>query len=193
MNRTSGGSPADKAPSILETTLAAARRDAATVSSGGNPLQRLTAGVTLRDVPTHTDQRGSVVELFDPRWNWHPDPLVFAHACTIRPGVVKGWGLHQQHEDRYLVLLGEMLLVLYDPRPDSATYGEVCEIVLTEKRRRILNIPKLVWHAQQNVGSTDVLLLDFPTEPYNHDNPDKVRLPPDTPLIPYSFGGAPGW
>jgi dTDP-4-dehydrorhamnose 3,5-epimerase len=181
------------APSILEETMAAARRDAATVTAEGKVVSRITEGVTFHEVPTHIDERGSVVELYDPRWNWHPDPLVFAHVCTIRPGYVKGWGLHQGHEDRYMVLSGEVLIVLFDPRPESSTYGEVCKIVLSEYNRRVMNIPRFVWHAQQNIGSRDSLLLDFPTAPYNHDNPDKLRLPPNSPLIPYSFGDAPGW
>ena len=57
----------------------------------------------------------------------------------------------------------------------------------------MVNIPKFVWHAEHNVGSTDVVVIDMPTEPYDHANPDKYRLPIDTPLIPYSFGAARGW
>jgi dTDP-4-dehydrorhamnose 3,5-epimerase len=183
----------NETPSLLDHTLAQAKRDAATVSSDGKRLSRLTEGVTFHDVPTHVDQRGSVVELYDPRWNWHPAPLIFAHCFTVRPGYVKGWGLHQTHEDRYFILSGELLLVLFDPRPGSSTYGEVCEIFLSEFNRRILNIPTHVWHAEQNIGPRDAVVIDFPTAPYIHDNPDKFRLPIDTPLIPYSFGDAKGW
>ena len=38
---------------------------------------RLIEGSVFREVSTHIDERGSVVELFDPRWQWHPDPLGF--------------------------------------------------------------------------------------------------------------------
>ena len=185
--------PPRHASTILDQTLAAAKRDSSTVSADGKRVQRLTEGVSFHEVPTHVDQRGSVVELYDPRWNWHPDPLVFAHCFTVRPGYVKGWGLHATHEDRYFLLSGEMLLVLFDPRPASSTCGEVCEIVLSEYNRRILNIPRHVWHAEQNIGSRDAVVIDFPTAPYMHENPDKFRLPIGTPLIPYSFGDAKGW
>src|SRR5882672_7399815 len=132
----------EQAPSLLDQTLAAAKRDASTVSKDGERVYRLTEGVAFRNLPTHVDERGSVVELYDTRWNWHPDPLVFAHCFTVRPGYVKGWGLHEAHEDRYFILSGELLLVLFDPRPTSSTYGEVCEIFLSEYNRRILNIPR---------------------------------------------------
>ena len=107
----------------------------------------------------------------------------FAYCFTVRPGIIKGWGLHQQHEDRYCLLQGEMELVLYDVRPNSRTRGQVSRIVLSEYNRRIVNIPRLVWHADFNIGATDALVVNFPTKPYDHANPDKYRLPIDTPLF----------
>jgi len=185
--------PAAGHESILDQTLAVASLDKQTVAADGRPVQSLTEGVSFHEVPTHVDERGMVVEIYDPRWNWHPAPLVFAHCFTIRPGYVKGWGLHKTHEDRYFILQGDMKLVLYDPRPGSSTYGEICEIAMSESNRRLVNIPRLVWHAEQNIGLKDTVVIDLPTEPYNHENPDKYRLPIDTPLIPYSFGNARGW
>ncbi len=179
--------------SILDETLAGATLDKQTVALGGRVVQSLIEGVSFHEVPTHVDERGLVVEIYDPRWNWHPAPLVFAHCFTIRPGYVKGWGLHKTHEDRYFILHGDMELVLYDPRPGSSTYGDICKITMSETNRRLVNIPKFVWHAEQNIGDKDVVVIDLPTEPYNHENPDKYRLPIDTPLIPYSFGNARGW
>jgi dTDP-4-dehydrorhamnose 3,5-epimerase len=178
--------------SLLAATLAAAKRDKQMAHPDGRPFGRLTEGVTFRELTTHSDERGSVVELFDPRWNWHPDPLVFVYCFTIRPGMVKGWNIHLEHEDRYIIQQGEMELVLFDPRPDSSTTGEICRIVLSEFNRRLVNIPKGVWHADHNIGTKDVVAVNFPTTPYEHSNPDKYRLPIDTDLIPYSFKNARG-
>lgn len=173
--------------SLLDTMLNAAVRDKATVTSEGMPIQRLTHGVTIRRLITHTDSRGTVTELFDPRWGFHPDPLKFVYTFTIRPNVVKGWSLHRRHEDRYAILQGEMELVLFDPRAESPTFGEVCRIVLSEKDRCIVNVPIDVWHADYNFGERDVVVVNFPTIQYDHDAPDKWRLPIDTPLIPHTF------
>lgn len=146
--------------SLLETTLTAAVKDGATVAAAGAPLRRLTHGVALRRPITHTDERGTVTELFDPRWGYHPDPLVFADTFSIRPSVVKGWNLHCRHEDRCTLLHGELELTLFDPRPDRPTCVEVCRIVLSERDRCVQ---------------------------YDHASPDKYRLPLETPLIPHRF------
>ena len=168
-------------------------RDKATVDASGDLLSTTLDGVKFHRVPMHLDERGSVCELFDPRWNWHPDPLVFVYSFTIRPGKAKGWGLHKHHEDRYFVLRGEMEVVLYDARADSPTNGKVLRVVLSEFDRRLMNIPAGVWHASRNLGQQDVLVINFPTIPYDHANPDKYRLPLDTDQIPFKFENAPGW
>ena len=139
------------------------------------------------------DERGSLCEMFDERWDWPDDPLVYAYFVTVRPGIVKGWAMHHEHEDRYFVVDGELEVVLYDDREDSPTRGLLSKVYLTEHRRRLMNIPVGVWHADHNVGREDVLLVNFPTLPYDHAQPDKYRLPLDTDKIPHSFHGAHGW
>ena len=179
--------------SILDLTLASAVRDRQMARPDGSLVRRLIEGVHIKPLTTQVDGRGWITELYDPRWNWHAEDLVFAYTFSIRPGFVKGWNLHKEHEDRYALIQGDMEVVLYDPRPESSTYGDVCRIVLSEHQRSIVNIPRNVWHADHNIGSKDLVVVNFPTSPYDHANPDKYRLPIDTDLIPYSFGDAKGW
>ena len=168
-------------------------RDHETVTPAGERVDGLPEGVVFHDVVTHIDERGSTVELFDPRWGWHSDPLVFSYAFTVRPGFVKGWGLHKEHDDRYFVLYGEMEVVLYDERPGSPTEGMVASVVLSEHRRRLMSVPAGVWHADRNLGDKDVVVVNFPTIQYDHANPDKYRLPLNNDRIPYRFENVHGW
>ena len=55
----------------------------------------------------------------------------------------------------------------------------------------MLVIPRGVWHAERNIGAADVAVVNFPTIPYDHTNPDKYRLPLDTDELPVDLG--PGW
>jgi dTDP-4-dehydrorhamnose 3,5-epimerase len=176
--------PADSHHDML---LKAAIRDRPTVTNAGQPMRRLTDGVRMRPLPSHFDARGSVTELFDPRWDFHPDPFVFSYFFTIRPGVVKGWNLHERHEDRYALVKGELELVLYDPREGSPAFQEICVIRISEANRCLVTVPRNVWHADYNVGSEDLIVVNYPTMAYDHAAPDKLRLPIDTPLIPYRF------
>lgn len=157
----------------------------------GAPVQRLPEGVVLHPLTTHTDDRGTVCELYDPRWEINSDPLVFAYMFTLRPGAAKGWGVHREHEDRYAFIAGEAEIVLYDEREDSPTFGLETRLFLSGVHRTVLVIPRGVWHAERNIGASDVLVVNFPTIPYDHSNPDKYRLPLDTDELPVQLG--PEW
>jgi dTDP-4-dehydrorhamnose 3,5-epimerase len=167
------------------------RRDVQTVTADGRPLTALPDGVVLHPLTTHTDDRGTVCELYDPRWEINGDPLVFAYMFTLRPGAAKGWGVHREHEDRYAFLTGEAEIVLYDGREESPTAGLEARLFLSALHRTVLVIPRGVWHAERNIGSTDVMVVNFPTIPYDHGNPDKYRLPLDTEELPVVLG--PEW
>jgi dTDP-4-dehydrorhamnose 3,5-epimerase len=168
-------------------------QDKQTVRPDGVPVQQLPDGVSIRELPTQVDDRGWIVEMYDLRWDWHPKPLVYSYAFTIRPGMIKGWGMHKLHEDRYFILFGHLEIVLYDSRPDSPTSDLVSKVILSEYNRRLMNIPAGIWHANRNIGDEDVVVVNFPTLPYDHANPDKYRLPLDTDQIPYTFEDLGGW
>ena len=88
---------------------------------------------------------------------------------------------------RYFILFGDMEVVLYDDRPDSSTRGLVSKVVMSELRRGLLNIPAGIWHADRNLGQKDAVMVNFPTQPYDHESPDKYRLPLENDYIPYRF------
>lgn len=61
------------------------------MSKEGVRVGGLPAGVSTRQAVLHADERGSLCEIYDPRWGWHPEPMVFTYFFTLRPGKVKGW------------------------------------------------------------------------------------------------------
>ena len=78
------------------------------VTPDGRPLATLIDGVELRPAITHPDERGTVTEIFDLRWQFDDDPLVFVYQVTIRPGQHKGWVMHKRHADRSFFSMGAM-------------------------------------------------------------------------------------
>ena len=63
----------------------------------------------------------------------------------------------------------------------------VNEFTFGERNPVILVIPKEVYHAVKNVGIKDAIFINMPTQPYNHQDPDKYRLPMKNSLIPFDF------
>jgi dTDP-4-dehydrorhamnose 3,5-epimerase len=163
------------------------QKDRQTVTSDGKSVQPVIEGVAIQSSVTHTDDRGTLCEIFSPHRPVHPAPLVYVYQFTIRPGKIKGWHIHHLHDDRIFISQGEVKVVLYDTRRDSPTFGMVNEFFRSEHDRTIMVIPAFVYHAHQNVGSKDALFISMPTRPYQHDDPDVYRLPLDTDQIPYKL------
>ncbi|GAB3254364.1 dTDP-4-dehydrorhamnose 3,5-epimerase family protein [Nocardioides dilutus] len=161
-----------------------ATRDQQTVLPDGTSVAAVIDGVKMRSTPNHVDHRGSVFEIFEGQGDYWDEPVVYAYQFSIRRGLIKGWGLHEHKRDRYTLISGEVLVILYDARPDSPTSGVVQRIVLSDRGVRNLTIPTHVWHLNINLGPDEAFLINFPTEAYNHAAPDRLLLPWDTDVIP---------
>jgi dTDP-4-dehydrorhamnose 3,5-epimerase len=76
-------------------------------------------------------------------------------------------------------------VVLYDARTASETYGRLNVFHFGDHDRVVLKIPSGVYHAIKNVGDREGAMVNMPSLPYQHDDPDKYRLPLDNDVIPY--------
>ena len=158
------------------------------MTADGASLKPLIVGGKVRYQRSIEDARGEVTEVFRASWGVNDDPLVYVYQVGIRPGATKGWVVHQQQEDRLFHIMGTVHWVLYDDRPDSSTRGLLNQFVFSEKNRALLVIPRGVYHAVRNIGIGDAIMINMPTRPYEHGDPDKYRLPLKNSLIPFSFG-----
>jgi dTDP-4-dehydrorhamnose 3,5-epimerase len=158
--------------------------DVQTVTSDGRPTTPAIDGVVLHTPPVHLDHRGAVYELCNGDPGLWSVPVVYAYVFTVRPGQMKGWGMHQFKEDRYSLIVGEDLVILHDDRPGSPTRGVTQSVVLAERGTRQLIIPRGVWHLHYNPTPHEAHFVNFPTEPYHHDAPDRLTLPWNTDQLP---------
>ncbi|HUU46365.1 MAG TPA: dTDP-4-dehydrorhamnose 3,5-epimerase family protein, partial [Acidobacteriota bacterium] len=111
-----------------------------------------------------------------------------AYVTTAHPGIVKGWHRHRLQTDFFCLIQGQARFVLYDPREDSPTRGQIDVIECDGERPQLIVIPALVYHGFKNTGTTDVICLNCPTEPYNRATPDEEQLDPFDNDIPYDWG-----
>ena len=172
----------------LDEITPTAAADRPTVDVAGRRLEAGIDGVRLHMLgPLQADHRGSLLEVLDTRHDFWQEPVVYAYRVVIRPGRIKGWGLHKLQSDRYLMMSGRLRVVVYDGRAHSPTYERFAEFQFTDETPGLLLIPPGVWHADQNTGDRDAVLLNFPTRPYDHDNPDKYRIDPASGEIPFDW------
>ena len=159
-------------------------QDAQTVTTAGAPIAGDLDGVIVNRPPVHVDHRGALLEMFTGDHFWQ-EPFAYAYQTSIRPGMLKGWFQHEKKLDRYHLVCGELLVLLYDDRPDSPTRGQHQKVVLGEASgaRQVL-IPQRIWHLSLNVGREDAILINLPSTHYDHANPDRFHIDIDSGQIP---------
>lgn len=167
-----------------DPSVQAAKRDEATVTASGTSISKVIEGVSTQNPVNHVDHRGRVFEVYSgPSDHWR-ESLVYCYTFTVRANQIKGWGLHEHKDDRYTLISGELLTILYDARQDSPTYGLVQKVILTPEGARQLLIPKGVWHMNVCLGAEEAFLINHPTQVYEHSAPDRLLLPWNTNEIP---------
>jgi dTDP-4-dehydrorhamnose 3,5-epimerase len=162
--------------------------DRPTVDDKGRRRASGLDGVVLHMLgPLQADHRGTMLEVLDVRDPFWQSPIVYAYRITVRPGRIKGWGMHKLQSDRYFVASGRLRVVLYDGRTTSPSYQQFAEFQFTDETPGLLLIPPGVWHADQNTGDRDAVIVNYPTRAYDHDQPDKYRIDPWGEEIPFDW------
>lgn len=167
--------------------LPGAKKDDQLITSSWQKIQEIIEGVHLHEVLHVPRDHGVITEVFRPEWDPTGQPVVHIYQSRLFPGALGAWSCHAQSTDRLFVNQGHVKIVLYDARKDSKSHGMVNEFHTGDTRPFLLVIPPGVWHGLQNLGSSEALVLNFPTRPYNYEDPDHYRLSYDTPEIPYSW------
>ena len=117
-----------------------------TAGSGLHPLEvSLPQGVTLRSLERHSDERGSLTEIFRGSWDTGVDAVQWNYAES-EARVLRGVHVHVKHVDYLILLRGCALIGLRDLRIGSPTEGMTALIEMQGAKLQALTIPPGVAH-----------------------------------------------
>ncbi len=170
--------------------LSGARKDPQIITDAWQKPDPLIDGVSVHEVRHVPRDHGVITELYRPQWDPTGLPLVHAYQARLYPGAIGASSCHARTIDRHFVNQGILRVVLYDGREDSRSAGRINELHVGDARPALVILPIGVWHGLQNLGDTDALALNSPSEAYNYADLDPHRLPADTREIPYTWNTA---
>jgi dTDP-4-dehydrorhamnose 3,5-epimerase len=141
-----------------------------------------------RALRVNADERGHLVETFRSDWDeFDPDPAMSYYSLTY-PGVIRAWHRHTRGQIDYFVCpKGRIKIAVYDDRDDSPTQGELDTFVTGERSPQLIRVPGDCWHGFKSLGDEPALMMNFPTNLYDYEDPDEQRLPYDTNEIPFDW------
>jgi dTDP-4-dehydrorhamnose 3,5-epimerase len=149
--------------------------------------QPLIDGVAVVEVKNVVTSRGHLTEIYRADWNLTPGNVAQVFQTVLEPGAISAWHAHAKTTDRLFAAHGRILIVLYDARRGSPTYGRLNQFRFGAVRPALVTVPAGIWHGVQNVASSPSILLNLVSECYSYEDPDHYRLPIDTKEIPFQF------
>lgn len=149
-------------------------------------------GIETRTLQVNADERGHLVEMFRSDWDeFNPNPAMSYYSLTY-PGIIRAWHRHTRGQIDYFVCpKGRIKIGVYDDRDDSPTQGELNTFVTGEHSPQLVRVPGDCWHGFKTLGDESALMVNFPTNLYDYDDPDEQRLPHDTDEIPFDWESPP--
>ena len=157
------------------------------VTADWSVLRDTIDGVRLKEMRSVIKQNGYLTEIYRTDWNLDQTGVDQVFQVLLNPGATEAWHVHSNTTDRFFASNGRVLLVLYDARENSPTYGLVNEFRIGTERPALLVVPPGVWHGVSNIGTTSATLVNLVDDAYNYESPDHWGLPVDSKLIPYRF------
>jgi dTDP-4-dehydrorhamnose 3,5-epimerase len=140
--------------------------------------------VIVKPLSQIADERGKIMHMLRSDES-HFEKFGEIYFSVVYPGVVKGWHLHKEMTLNYAVISGMVKLVLYDPRQDSPTKGEVQEMFIGEDNYVLVRIPPRIYNGFKGIGIKPAIVANCATMPHRFDEIERVD--PYTNDIPYDW------
>jgi dTDP-4-dehydrorhamnose 3,5-epimerase len=148
-------------------------------------------GVRYRLARPVSHHHGHLTEAFRADWGLTEDPIVQVTLTLTFPGRIRAWGLHRFTTDRLFAASGSLLIVCYDGRRGSPTFGHINEFMFGGRNPGLVVIPPGVYHGWQNIGDDEATIVSMPSRLYHYEAPDRWELMWDSPeaqaTIPYKW------
>ena len=142
-------------------------------------------GVAIKDLVTHTDERGFFREIIRVTDDFFTEGFGQWSHSLMYAGVVKAWHVHKVQVDWWYMACGLLKVALHDTRPESPTYRETMKILLGDNQpARVLRIPPGVAHGCKAINGPAHL---FYVTSKVYDPSDESRIPYDDPEIGYAW------
>lgn len=143
-------------------------------------------GVATKPLRVIPDERGCLMEIL------RVDDSLYkgfgqVYMTTAYPGVVKAWHYHEGQWDHFAVVRGMMKVVLFDPRENSPTKGQINEFFIGDHNPLLVQIPPLVYHGFKCISDEEAIVINTPNRSYQYNKPDEHRVDPHSKEIPYDW------
>ena len=142
-------------------------------------------GVVLKELVTHTDERGFFREIFRFSEDFGDVTVGQISHSYVNEGVIKAWHGHVYQSQWNYVVTGEIKAALHDNRTESATYGKTMEFLIGEyEAPKAYYFPPGILHGYKCLkGPMQIIYVTSGV----YDLSDEIRAPANDPDIGFDW------
>ncbi len=142
-------------------------------------------GVIVQPLKQIVDERGTVLHMLR-----KDSPLFMGfgeiYFSEVKFDVVKAWKRHKKMTQHFAVPYGKILLVIYDSREGSKTFGKINKYLLGRPDNyNLLRIPPQVYYGFKSLNDTVSLIANCADIPHSPDETEKIDI--NNNIIPYQW------
>lgn len=141
-------------------------------------------GVKIFPLSQIIDERGKVMHMLK-KTDDHFVGFGEIYFSTCWPGAIKAWHQHTKMTVNNCIVSGRAKLVIYDPRKDSKTFGNIMEIFLGEDNYKLVQISPGLINGYKSYGDKLTILANCADMP--HDPNEMIKIDPFENDIPYNW------
>lgn len=136
-------------------------------------------GVRHTALVAHCDDRGYLIEILRASDRHFGKFGQVYLVGDLEAGTIRAFHKHEVLWDWFFISHGTAKFVLVDDRPDSPSYGCLETIVTGGRNPKLITVPPGVYHGWMALEN-DTQLISVASEVYCREQPDEVRIPPDS-------------
>ena len=148
-------------------------------------MKPLIDGVIVKELKTHTDERGFFREIVRCDDEFFGEGFGQLSHSLVFDGVIKAWHMHHVQTDWWHVISGVLRVGLCDMRPDSPTYKTIMDFLMGDLQpSRVIKIPPGIAHGYKAIqGPVNIFYVT--SHIYNPD--DEIRFQHNDPEIGFDW------
>ena len=135
--------------------------------------------VKVVNLVAHVDDRGYLIEIIRATDDHFTKFGQVYLVGDFTRGIIRAFHKHSVLWDWFFISHGAAKFILRDDRRDSPTYEEMNTFVIGSRNPGLLVVPPGVYHGWMSLED-DTQMVSTASEVYNRENPDEVRIPPDS-------------
>ena len=140
----------------------------------------------VKKVVKHSSDDGFFAELVKYGEDTFHEIRQTSYSETL-PGSIKAFHLHKEYWEMWTALKGEIMVVAYDGREDSSTFGNIEVVYTGESDLKVIAMPPGVAHGYKVLSKTNAGVLYHAGKEYDPKNPGIEEIDHNDPTINFDW------